>query len=84
MRDLVYKVLVWKVLIHFMEQGRRSALQAVARGPCYLTLCISPASVIPVNAIISPVSLPLLEAGEELPRQTPEFQERIFAVSLWE
>lgn len=53
---LVYKRLVWKVLIHFIKRhhwsrGGGRILQAVAKGSRYLTLYISPASVILVNTI---------------------------------
>lgn len=62
---------------HCWSRGRGRVLQAVAKGSCYLTLYSSPASVIPVNTIpvISPVSLPMLEGGDELPGQTPESEE---------
>lgn len=70
---------------HWSRGGER-VLKAVAKGSCYLTLYIPPASVIPVNAIpvISPVSLPLLEGGDELPGQIREFQECIFPVNVWQ
>lgn len=71
---------------HHWGRGGGRVLQAVAEGSWYLTLYISPALVIAVNTIagIASASLPLVEGGDELPRQTQEVQECIFPVNLWE